>query len=90
MLLIQPEKPMPLFPTIRRWYHTKCIALNKVEIAESEQDLVEMEHAGDVIGMLQTEYWIDDCKRSIRHHEMMLNRLGALDTEEVPQPTNER
>lgn len=76
---------MPLFPRIRRWYHTKCIALNQREIADCERDFAAAEAAGAVLEMIEIELWMDDCYRSVRHHQMILNRLGALDTSDSQQ-----
>lgn len=75
-----------MLTAIRRWYHTRCIALNRAEIADTAQELAEVH--GDFGTWLALTHWVDDCERSIRYHETRLNQLAPLDPDS--QPTNER
>lgn len=78
-----------MFTAIRRWYHTRCIALNRAEIADSQEDKADAILEGNANAYLALTHWIDDCERSIRHHETRLNQLGPLD-DDVSQPHQER
>ena len=69
-----------------RWYHTRCIALNRAEIADSEEEFEQALHDGDGDMVVALEHWIDECLCSIRHDEERLVWLGAVDPDS--QPTN--
>lgn len=77
-----------MLTALRRWYHTRCIALNRAEITDSLEEQRAALFADDTHTYTALSHWIDDCERSIRYHEMRLNQLAPPDN--VSQPTNER
>ena len=67
-----------------RWYHTRCIALNRAEINDALDEKAEAWQLGDRDTYLAIVHWIDGCQASIRHHEERLVWLGAVDPDSHP------
>ena len=85
----KPRMKTLIANTIKRflcWYHARCIAMNRAEIDDAQEEKIEAIREGDAEARIAITHWIDDCQVSIRHHEEQLVWLGAVDPDS--QPTN--